>query len=59
MALNLSHGDIAASLKALSDDIEAHPHLLKPLDPAWVQSIRELTRGVDIDLDARLDEEDD
>lgn len=58
MALILSHDDIAASLKALDDDIEAHPDRLRPISSEMLQRIGELTRNVDIDLDAPLADED-
>lgn len=58
MPLILSHKHVIASLKALDDDIKAHPDQLTPLEPAVVQRARDLVRGVEVDLEAPLREED-
>lgn len=54
MPMKLSHEDVPGSLKALDDDIEAHPDQTKPLDPAIVERVRDLVCGVEIDLEAPL-----
>ncbi|WP_379058972.1 hypothetical protein V6M93_00560 [Pectobacterium brasiliense] len=54
MTLILSHNDAAASLKALSEDIDEKPEQLWRVDPALIPRIRELVRDVEIDLDAPL-----
>jgi hypothetical protein len=54
MPMKLSHEDVPASLKALGDDIEAHPDQLKPLDLTILQRVQDLVRGVELDLEAPL-----
>lgn len=55
---DLSHGDVPGSLQLIADDIEAHPHRLKPLDAGLVKRVRKLVQDVEIDLDAPLSAED-
>lgn len=48
-----------AFLSFLGNDIEQHPENIRALSPALRASIHSLTKGVDIDLNASLDEDDD
>nr|WP_136249764.1 type II toxin-antitoxin system PrlF family antitoxin [Ningiella ruwaisensis] len=48
-----------AFLSFLGNDIEQHPENIQALSPAMRASIQSLTEGVDIDLNAPLDENDD
>ena len=41
-------------LKALDDDVEAHPAQIKLLDLTILQRVQDLVRGVEIDLEATL-----
>lgn len=45
-------------LEFLSHDIANHPERLQPLDTDFVQRLRSLTDGIDVDLDARLSADD-
>lgn len=58
MSMKLSHEDVPGSLKALDDDIEANPDELKPLAPTTIQRAQDLVRGIEIDLEAPLRDED-
>lgn len=58
MSMKLSHEDIPGSLKALDDDIEANPDQIKLLAPSIVQRAQDLVRGIEIDLEAPLCDED-
>lgn len=49
---------LSAFLDFLARDLTQNPHLIKPLDAAWVQRIQHLVEGVDVDLDAALSPED-
>lgn len=55
--MKLSHEDVPGSLKALDDDIEAHPDQVRPLGPTVVNRVQDLVRGVEIDLEAPLCDE--
>ncbi|MFJ3466657.1 type II toxin-antitoxin system PrlF family antitoxin [Pseudomonas sp. NPDC090201] len=57
MSMKLSHDDVLGSLKALDDDIEAHPDQIKPLDPTIALRVQNLVREVEIDLEAPLSRE--
>ena len=48
-----------AFLSFLGNDIEQHPETIQALSPAILTSIQSLTEGVDLDLNAPLDEDDD
>jgi antitoxin PrlF len=45
---------LIAFLDLLEGDIAAHPERLQPVPDPLVDRARELVRGVEIDLDARL-----
>jgi hypothetical protein len=51
---DLDHQDVPGSLQLISDDIEAHPYQLQPLDAGLVQLVHELVQDVEIDLNASL-----
>ncbi len=46
---------LSAFLDLLARDMEKNPQRVQPLDPALLRWVRELTRGVVVDLDAPLD----
>ena len=48
-----------AFLSFLGNDIEQHPETIQALSPDMRTSIQSLTEGVDLDLNAPLDEDDD
>ena len=45
-------------LRFLADDIANHPGRLQAVDQPFIQRIRALVAGVDVDLDAALPEDD-
>ena len=45
-------------LNFLAQDIAAHPERLRELDSAFVERLRELVGGVEVDLDAALSADD-
>jgi antitoxin PrlF len=45
---------VSAFLDLLARDMDKNPHRIQPLDPALLRRVRELTRGVVIDLDEPL-----
>jgi antitoxin PrlF len=49
---------VASFLDLLARDMEKNPQRVQPLDPALLLRVRELTRGVVVDLDAPLAAED-
>lgn len=55
---DLRDNDLPESLALISEDVAAHPQRLKAIDPALVGQMRELTAGVEIDLDAPLSPQD-
>ncbi len=44
-------------LECLDEAIEQHPEQIKPLLPELLETARALTEGVEVDLDASLDDE--
>jgi antitoxin PrlF len=50
---------IGAFLRFLETDIEVHPEGLRLATATWVQSLRDLVAGVEIDFDQPLCPEDD
>jgi hypothetical protein len=51
---DLSHEDVPGSLKSILEDMTAYPERVTPLDAALVQRVRDLVKGVEINLDAPL-----
>jgi hypothetical protein len=49
---------LAAFLDLLARDMEAHPEKIKPLDGAQMERITELVKGVKVNLDEDLGDED-
>jgi prlF antitoxin for toxin YhaV_toxin len=45
---------VAAFLDLLACEMEKNPQRVQPLDPALLRRVRELTRGLVVDLDAPL-----
>lgn len=50
---------LQAFLAFLAKDMDEHPERLRPLDMKLFERIRELTKGIEVDLDAPLPEDDD
>lgn len=48
---------LAPFLSLLESDVATHPERLRPVPTALLQRASELTRGMDVDLDAPLDDD--
>ncbi len=49
---------IAAFLSFIGKDMEARPHMLRPVTAGWLVELNQLLETVEIDLDEALHEED-